>query len=84
MFIKRYCFFSAKDTHCKYIGELLLFLLLLILHFVENGEIDFEEFVQVIRSSPRKELADELREAFQIFDKDNSGAICVDELKQVW
>lgn len=49
----------------------------------ENGEIDFEEFVQVIRSCPKKDLKDELKEAFQIFDKDGSGAISVEELKQV-
>ena len=52
-------------------------------YLAENGEIDFEEFVYVIRCCPKRDLKDELREAFQIFDKDGSGAISVDELKQV-
>ena len=54
-----------------------------IIALVENGTIDFKEFVSIIRSCPKCDLKDELRSAFRVFDTDGSGAITVSELKQV-
>lgn len=50
---------------------------------LENGTIDFKEFVTIIQTCPKSDLKDELKSAFRVFDKDGSGAITVMELKQV-
>jgi len=48
----------------------------------ENGAIDFDEFLTLMRKS----ICDpdiELRRAFDVFDKDKSGSISRDELKSL-
>jgi len=52
----------------------------------DNGdqEIDFDEFVVLMKSRiGRRDQDDELREAFAVFDSDNSGAIDRKELKRL-
>ncbi|KAJ8309338.1 hypothetical protein KUTeg_014212 [Tegillarca granosa] len=49
-----------------------------------NGEIEFEEFLaMMVKTMASSDNEDELREAFKIFDRDNSGGINAAELKQV-
>merc|ERR1711937_363077 len=49
-----------------------------------DGEIDFEEFQQMMtKKMANVNPQDELREAFNVFDKDGSGTITVSELKEV-
>lgn len=50
-----------------------------------NGSIEFEEFITLMakKAQSGKEAEEELLLAFQVFDKDNSGTISSDELKQV-
>jgi len=47
-----------------------------------NGELDFSEWL--VASSKRTELLEDkkLNQAFQYFDKDESGTITLDELKE--
>jgi len=50
-----------------------------------SGEIDFDEFLQLMASKQANmTMEDELRNAFNVFDKDGSGYISSDELKQVY
>jgi len=49
-----------------------------------NGEIDFNEFVVLMHSTPKSDKKiDELREAFKVFDLNNDGKISADELQLV-
>ncbi|KAK2557633.1 Calmodulin [Acropora cervicornis] len=49
-----------------------------------SGEIDFNEFLQLMAAKQANmTMEDELRNAFNVFDKDGSGYISADELKQV-
>jgi len=50
-----------------------------------NGTIDFNEFLTMMaaHSSAGSDGLDELRAAFNMFDKDGSGQISIQELKQV-
>ena len=49
-----------------------------------NGEIDFEEFIQMMAKKMREsDSAEEIREAFKVFDKDGDGYLNAKELKQV-
>jgi len=48
----------------------------------DNGAIDFEEFLILMKSRP-KDPDQELRNAFRVFDTDNSGSISREELKQL-
>ena len=49
-----------------------------------SGEIDFNEFLQLMAAKQANmTMEDELRNAFNVFDKDGSGFISSDELKQV-
>ncbi|KAL6717916.1 hypothetical protein ACLMJK_004001 [Lecanora helva] len=49
-----------------------------------NGTIDFEEFLAMMTRVTKEEDTDEeLRRAFQVFDKDGSGTISTDELRDV-
>jgi calcium-dependent protein kinase len=53
------------------------------LDFNNNGTIDYSEFL--IANIDLKKLIqdDKLREAFDLFDIDNSGSITLDELKKI-
>ena len=52
--------------------------------YAGSGEIDFDEFLQLMASKQANmTMEDELRGAFNVFDKDGSGYISSDELKQV-
>ncbi|KAG8793855.1 hypothetical protein FRC12_001304 [Ceratobasidium sp. 428] len=47
-----------------------------------NGTIDFEEFLTMMDGMMQgTSMDDEMREAFQVFDKDGSGQISAEELK---
>jgi len=49
-----------------------------------NGTIDFPEFLTMMeRKMKTDENDEEIREAFQMFDKDGNGYVTVDELKEV-
>ena len=57
---------------------------IIILAFVGNGTIDFDEFLTLI--AKRLQNADpeeEIREAFHVFDKDGNGYISSAELRHV-
>ena len=59
----------------------LLFLKLL---FLGSQRLDFQEFVAFMsKHSHERDQEAELREAFRFFDRDNSGTITINELKQV-
>ena len=47
-----------------------------------NGEIDFEEFLQLMHKKIKEEQDDlDVLEAFRVFDKDGNGCISAAELK---
>lgn len=48
-----------------------------------NGSIDYTEFVMATMNEKDLITNDRLRAAFRLFDKDGSGAISADEIKQV-
>lgn len=49
-----------------------------------DGNISFEEFIEImVGFKVESDVDAELREAFKIFDEDNSGEITIDELKMV-
>lgn len=51
---------------------------------LENGEVDFDEFLKMIAARLTRQATDcEMKEAFRVFDKDGSGFISSDELKIV-
>lgn len=63
---------------------LLLILLLFIYFLTGNGEIDFEEFLQMMSKKIKDtDTEEEIRDAFRIFDKDGNGLISANELKQL-
>jgi len=50
----------------------------------QSGAIDFDEFLKMMSTSVKQsDFAHETRAAFAVFDKDNSGTISADELRQV-
>ncbi|XP_071723115.1 calmodulin-like [Rutidosis leptorrhynchoides] len=52
--------------------------------FDGNGTIDFEEFLNLMgRQTKDHNEADELREAFKVFDRDQDGYISATELRHV-
>lgn len=52
--------------------------------YTGSGEIDFNEFLQLMAAKQSNmTMEDELRNAFNVFDKDGSGYISSEELKQV-
>jgi len=49
-----------------------------------NGEIDFEEFLDLlVKKMGEDDPEEEMKQAFRIFDKDNNGTIDANELKNV-
>ena len=49
-----------------------------------SGSIDFEEFLKMMSQTVKaQDFAHETRAAFNVFDKDGSGTISADELRQV-
>ena len=49
-----------------------------------NGEIDFEEFLQMMsKKITTNDTEEEIRDAFRIFDKDGNGLISAHELRQI-
>lgn len=52
--------------------------------FVENGCVDYDEFIQMMTKTQLKPLSqeEELRKTFNIFDIDGNGFITQDEIKK--
>ncbi|XP_073049058.1 calmodulin-like [Primulina eburnea] len=48
-----------------------------------DGEMDFEEFINIMARKIKENMVDELREAFQVFDRDQDGFVSAIELKMV-
>jgi len=48
-----------------------------------SGEIDFSEFVTATVNRSELLQEEKLKQAFSLYDKDNSGMISVDEIKSV-
>ena len=48
-----------------------------------NGTIDYTEFVMATINEKNLVTNDRLLQAFKMFDKDNSGALSYDEIKEV-
>ncbi|XP_053380399.1 uncharacterized protein LOC123564203, partial [Mercenaria mercenaria] len=49
-----------------------------------NGEIDFDEYLEMMASRMSYTgSADQIREAFKVFDKENKGYLTVDELRHI-
>lgn len=60
-------------------------LLSFVFLFSGNQRLDFSEFATFIAAHAQEHDQEaELREAFRIFDRDNSGYITISELKQVF
>ncbi|KAK7245425.1 hypothetical protein RIF29_40271 [Crotalaria pallida] len=48
-----------------------------------NESIDFEEFLDIMGRKMKENEAEELKEAFKVFDRDQDGYISANELKHV-
>ena len=49
-----------------------------------SGEISYDEFLSAMIDSKKVITEDKLERAFKIFDKDNSGRLSVDEIREVF
>lgn len=49
----------------------------------ENGTIEFEEFLSLLLVQMEKKPDQEIREAFELFDKDGDGRISIEEMKHI-
>lgn len=59
-------------------------ILLLLYSLIGNGEIDFEEFLQMMsKKITTYDTEEEIRDAFRVFDKDGNGLISSHELRQI-
>ena len=62
----------------------IIIIYLFIYFLTGNGEIDFEEFLQMMSKKIKDtDTEEEIRDAFRIFDKDGNGLISANELKQL-
>jgi calcium-dependent protein kinase len=50
----------------------------------KSGELDYSEFVMSAISRKNMLSKDRLETAFKLFDRDNSGTISLDEIKEVF
>ncbi|EXB26550.1 Calmodulin-like protein 11 [Morus notabilis] len=48
-----------------------------------NGTIDFDEFLNIMARKMKENVAEELKEAFKVFDRNQDGYISANELRQV-
>ena len=51
--------------------------------FLGDGSIDFSEFVIMMAKKKDQESAEDIKEAFKVFDKDGNGYISAAELRHV-
>ena len=88
------CIQGRRDSHYttgeptvtadEIVQPTLLFFLSYYSFCTGSGEIDFDEFLQLMAAKQANmSMEDELRNAFNVFDSDSSGYISSDELKQV-
>lgn len=52
-------------------------------YILENGAIDFDEFLSMMQNSSKEDTEEEFKEAFRMFDKNNDDMIDEKELKEV-
>jgi len=58
---------------------------LVLIDILGNGEIDFDEFVQLVERCSKPASSDqEIRDMFNAIDKDHSGFVDADELKETF
>ena len=48
-----------------------------------NERINFQEFLEMMVKKKKNDDTDEMKKAFEVFDKDGSGYISVEKLRQV-
>ncbi|PON54423.1 Parvalbumin [Parasponia andersonii] len=49
--------------------------------FDGNGTIDFDEFLNIMTRKMKEKVAEELKEAFKVFDRNQDGYISANEVK---
>jgi len=72
-------YFNGDERRAEYEARRILE----VLDLNQNGAIEYSEFM-IANIDPKKLIReDRLREVFDMFDVDHSGAITVDEIKQI-